>query len=49
MSPARLCAGLCTQAVVNPLLDERVSAVREEPELHLKIHLRNVSTERGHP
>ena len=32
MSPARLRAGLCTQTLFNPLLDERFSGVREEPE-----------------
>ena len=30
MSPANWCASLCTLTLVNPWLDERVSAVREE-------------------
>ena len=38
-SPARLCASLCIPTLVNRLLDERVSGVPEESELHLKIYL----------
>ena len=41
--PASLCASLCAPILVNPLLDERVSGVPEEPELHLKIYVRSVS------
>ena len=40
---ASLCASLCAPILVNPLLDERVNGVPEEPELHLKIYVRSVS------
>ena len=40
---SRLCASLCTQILNDPLIDERVSGVPVEPELHSPIYLRNVS------
>ena len=43
MSPARLSSNLCTPTLVNPLLVERVVAVRKELMLHLGMYLRTAS------
>ena len=43
MSPARLSSNLCTPTLVNPLLDERVVAVRKVRMQHLGKYLRTAT------